>query len=286
MHRLQAVIRILDAYQQRHHLLAFPYAVVKKYSEDGAGQQAALLTYYAFLSLFPLLLVLTTLTEYVVGRHSHLETTVVGSITSYFPLLGNQLSSHIQGLHRSGLALAAGILFTLYGTRGVADAFRSGVQHIWQVPKNQRPGFPKSMLNSLGVIIIGGLGFILASISAGLASAAGHGLAFRGLSLAVDLFMLFWLFTFLINFCLPRHVTLKEVRAGALAAALGLVILQSLGSYVLARELKHLDALYSYFAVALGLLFWIYLQAQVLYYAVEIAVVSSRRLWPRSFSGS
>lgn len=282
MNKLQAVVRRLDAYQRRHRFLAFPYAVIKKYGEDGAGQHAALLTYYAFLSLFPLLLVLTTLTEIIVGRHSHLETAVVNSITSYFPLLGNQLSVHIHSLHHSGWALVAGILFTLYGTRGLADAFQGGVQHIWQVPKSQRAGFPKSTLSSLGIVIVGGLGFILASVSAGLASAAGHGLAFRGLSIAVNLFILFWLFTVLINFCLPRHVSLKEIRIGAFSAALGLVILQSLGSYVLARELKHLDALYSYFAVALGLLFWIYLQAQVLYYAVEIAVVSSRRLWPRS----
>src|ERR1700730_12765923 len=118
MNNLQAAIHKLDAYQQRHRFLAFPYAVVKKYGEDGGGQQAALLTYYAFLSIFPLLLILTTLAEITVGRHSNLEATVVSSITGYFPVLGSQLSSHIHGLHRSGLALAIGILFTFYGTRG------------------------------------------------------------------------------------------------------------------------------------------------------------------------
>lgn len=79
-------------------------------------------------------------------------------------------------------------------------------------------------------------------------------------------------------------MTIKEVRPGAIAAAIGLVILQSLGGYILTRELKSLDALYSNFAIPLGLLFWIYLQAQMLYYAAEIAVVSSKRQWPRSLS--
>lgn len=286
MHKLQAVIRQIDAYQKQHKFLAFPYAVIKKYGEDEAGQQAALLTYYAFLALFPLLLVLTTVVEVIVGRHSHLETTVIGGITNYFPLLGTQLSAHIHGLHRSGLALAAGIIFTLYGARGVADAFRRGVQHIWHIPKSQQAGFPKSVLSSLGIIIIGGIGLMLASLSAAFTAAAGHGLAFRSLAVAVNLFVLFWLLTILINFSLPRHVTLKEIRVGAITGAIGLVILQSLGSYLLARELKNLDALYSYFAVALGLLFWIYLQAQVLYYAVELAVVSSQRLWPRSLDAA
>jgi YihY family inner membrane protein len=279
---INRLIKRIDNYQQRRRVLAFSYAVIKKYGEDGAGQQAALLTYYAFLSLFPLLLVLTTVTDSLVGTNSHLQTKVISGLTNYFPLMGSQLTTHVHSLRGSGLALVAGILFTLYGTRGVADAFRHGVQHLWGVPKHEADGFPKSLIKSLSLIIIGGLGFILASLAAGFTSAAGHGLAFHALTLLVNLFILFWLFSFLINTALPRHVTMKEIRLGAAVSAVGLVILQSLGGYIVTRELKGLDALYSYFAIALGLLFWIYLQAQILYYSVEIAVVNSRQLWPRS----
>jgi len=284
MRPIRKLIRRFDAYQQRHRLTAFSYAVIKKYGQDGAGQQAALLTYYGFLSLFPLLLVLATLTNGLLGDHPHLESTVTKSVTDYFPLLGNQLSAHVHSLRRSGLALVIGVLFTLYGARGVANAFRRGVRQLWGVPKSQNDGWPRSLFKSLSLIIVGGLGFIVASISAGWASAAGHGLAFRGLSIIVNLFILFWLFTFLLNTSLPRHVGLKQTRLGAASAAIGLVILQALGGLVLARELKSLDALYSYFALALGLLFWIYLQSQTLYYAVEIAAVSSQKLWPRSLT--
>ena len=284
MRSIQKLIRRLDTYQQRHRFTAFTYAVIKKYGEDGAGQQAALLTYYSFLSLFPLLLVLTTVTNGIIGDHPHLANTVIKGLTDYFPLLGNQLSTHVHSLRRNGLALVAGVLFTLYGTRGVADAFRRGVRHVWGIPRQQSDGFPQSLFKSLALIIVGGLGFIVASISAGWTSAAGHGLAFRGLSIIVNLFILFWLFTFLLNISLPRHVKLQETRLGAATAAIGLVILQSLGGYILARELKSLDALYSYFALALGLLFWIYLQAQILYYAVEIAAVHSHKLWPRGLT--
>jgi membrane protein len=274
----------LDNYQNRSNFLGFSVAVIKKHNEDEAGRHAALLTYYLFSSLFPLLLVLTTLTERLVGQNSHLETTVVHGITSYFPLLGNQLSEHVHGLHRNGLALILGMLFILYGTRGVADSFGKGVRQIWGIPKDQAPRFPKSTIKSLNLVIFGGLGFIAASISAGLAASAGHGLVFRSLSILINIIILFVLFTFLMNACLPRRVTIKEIRGGAAAATIGLVILQLLGGYVISRELKNLDALYSYFAVALGLLFWLYLQAQVFYYAIEIAVVSSQKLWPRSLA--
>jgi YihY family inner membrane protein len=286
MNSLQKTLHKVDVYQQRHPALAFIYAVIKKYGEDEAGSQTALLTYYGFLSLFPLLLVLTTITNSIIGNSPRLNTTIIHGLTSYFPLLGAQLSGHVHSLHRSGLALVSGILFTLYGTRGVANSFRRGVQHIWQVPKAERESFPRSLLKSLTLVVVGGLGFLTASVIAGLAGAAGHGLAFRSLSVVVNLFILFWLFTFLLNFTLPRHVAIKEVRVGAATAAIGLVMLQGVGGYLLARELKSLDALYSYFALALGLLFWIYLQAQVIYFAVEIAAVNSRKLWPRSLSGS
>jgi YihY family inner membrane protein len=281
---MQKLIDRLDRLQQKYHFPAFMYAVIKKYGEDGAGYQAALLTYYGFLSLFPLLMVATTLVNSAVGSNPHLESTLLKGITDYFPLLGNQLSSGVHALHRNGFALAIGILFTLYGTRGVADVFRKGIRQVWGVKPADNEGFPRGALKSLTMVLVGGLGFLAASFSAALAAAAGHGWAFRSLSVAVNLFILFWLFNFLLNISLPRHIGFKETRVGAATAAVGLVILQSLGTYVLARELKNLDALYSYFALALGLLFWIYLQAQMLYYAAEIAVVSSRKLWPRSFS--
>ncbi len=282
---ITTTIERIDVWQQRHRWSAFSYAVIKKYGEDESSYKAALLTYYGFLSLFPLLLVLTTLASLLAANHPAQQHDIIRSITTYFPVLGAQLSSHIQTLHKSGIALVLGIVLTIYGARGVADVFRRNVQVIWKVPKAQRPGFPKTILNSLSIIVVGGVGFAAASAAVGFAAAAGHGPAFRLLSVAVNMFILFWLFTFLLNFCLPRRVALRDVRSGALAAAIGLVILQVLGGYLLKTELKRLDALYSYFAVALGLLFWIYLQAQLTHYAITIAAVRAQRLWPRSITG-
>ena len=276
-------IKGIDAFQQRHRFTAFGYAVIKKYSEDNTGTQAVLLTYYGFLSLFPLLMVLTTVANNVLGGDPQLKEKTIDGLTNYFPLLGDQLSAHVQGLGSSGFALGIGVLFTLYGARGVADAFRKGVQHIWQIPLSRRDTFPKSTLKNLAMLIIGGSGFIIASILAAWAtSQGGHGMFVRALSVLLNILILFLLFNFLINISLPRHLPLKQTKTGAIVAAIGLVVLQSLGGYILSRELRNLDALYSYFALALGLLFWIYLQAQIVCYSMEIAYVSSRKLWPRS----
>lgn len=264
--------------------MSFPIAVIKKYSEDEAGYQAALLTYYGFLALFPLILIVITISNKLLGNNPNVQQSVIHSVTNYFPVLGNQIASHIHGIGGSGFALTAGILFALYGARGVAAAFTHGVYHMWHIPKNDRDHFPQSLLNNLTLLVVGGIGFISASIISGIAASAGHGYIFRGLSITINLLILFSLFTFLINFSLPRHITFKDTRLGALVCAIGFVLLQLMGGYVLVRHLKTIDALYSIFAITLGLLFWIYLQAQLFMYAIEISIVSSQRLWPRSLN--
>ncbi|MEO8105464.1 MAG: YihY/virulence factor BrkB family protein [Candidatus Saccharibacteria bacterium] len=283
---LNSALQKIDNYQRQHNWLGFPFAVIKKYGEDDAGYQSALLTYYGFLSLFPLLLILTTVVTVIPGHSRHLQQTIIDSTTNYFPVLGTQLAGHVETIHKTGSALLIGILFALYGARGVADAFRHGVNHIWRVPRRLRAGFPKSLIQSLSLIIIGGSGFILASLISGFAAAAGRGIVFWALSAAINIFILFWLFLVLLQVSLPQHVTIKETRGGAVSAAIGLTILQSAGGYLLTRELKSLDAVYSYFAIALGMMFWIYLMAQTMYYSIEIASVKSGGLWPRGIDGN
>lgn len=284
MNFIQTTVNSLDRFQQRYRLTAFVYAVIKKYGEDQAGHQAALLTYYAFLSIFPLLLVLTTITGLIAGSHPDIQRSIIQGLTNYIPVLGSQLSAHVQGIHKTGLALLIGLLFTFYGARGVADVFRNGVNHLWRVPLIKRDVFPKSLIKNSTIIVGGGLGLVLASICSGLAAAAGHGPIVRIFSILVNIAVLFGLFSWLLNTALPQHVSFKDVRAGALTAAIGLVLLQSFGALLLRSELKSLDAVYSYFAIALGLLFWLYLQSQVLYYSIEIAAVHTQKLWPRSLT--
>lgn len=281
MNIIQKTVSKIDRWQRRHRAVAIPYAVVKKYGEDDAGYQAALLTYYGFLSLFPLLLVLTTLVSIFGGQNEELRNTILKGMTDYFPMFSQQLTESVQSIEKNGLQLIIGVLFSLYGARGVADAFRSGVNHIWQTPRTQRDGFPLSLGKSLAIIIVGGGGFLVASISSGFAAAAGRGVPFRVLAIAVNIFILFWLFRFLLNVSLPGRINNRHMRAGAIFAAVGLVLLQLGGNFILGRQLQNLDAVSGYFALVLGLLFWIYLQAQMVYYSIEIASVRSLKLYPR-----
>jgi hypothetical protein len=58
--------------------------------------------------------------------------------------------------------------------------------------------------------------------------------------------------------------------------------LQAVGGYLVGHYLRHTSQVYGVFAIVLGLLFWLYLGAQLTLYAAEVNVVAARRLWPRS----
>jgi len=53
----EGLLAWVDALQRRHVVLGFPFAVIRKYGDDGGWRHAALITYYGFLSVFPILLV-------------------------------------------------------------------------------------------------------------------------------------------------------------------------------------------------------------------------------------
>lgn len=286
MKLVDRAIAAVDAFQRRHPAAGFPYAVFKKYSDDEAGHQAALLAYYGFLALFPLLLVLATILKLVLRGEGELQRKILRAATDYFPVIGADLTRNVHSLGTTGVALAAGIMLTLFGARGVADIFRGSVNHVWQVPYVRRPGFPVGMVKSLGIIVVGGLGLLAAPVIAGYAVSFSHALPFRLLGLLLSASILFCVFLFLFHFALAVKRPLRDAWVGALFAAIGLLLLQSLGGYILTHQTRNWGDLYGTFAIVLGLLYWIYLQTQVVLYALEIDTVRGLQLWPRAIQGT
>lgn len=283
MNVIQHAVAVFDNYQRRHKSFGFPLAVVKKYGEDQAGRQAALLTYYAFLAIFPLLLVLTTVLKVLIRNDEVLRSKIIDGATNYFPVIGSELQRNVHTLGSTGWILAIGVLLTLFGARGVADVLRDSINHIWQVPLARRSGFPHGMLKSFAIILVGGAGLILAPVISGYAvSMGGHGWLVRGLALLITLTILYLMFLVLVRIALPTKVPIRKLRPAAVISTIGLVLLQVSGSLVLTHQLKHFNSLYGTFAVVLGLLFWLYLQAQLFYYAIETASVRALNLWPRA----
>ena len=275
----------VDGFQQRHRSLAFPVAVWRKFSDDNAGNLAALVAYYAFLCTFPLLLVLVTILGMVLSGNPRLQQDILNSALTEFPVIGTQLRENVHSLGRSGVGLAIGLILTLYGARGVAGAMQNAMNDVWGIPRRERPGFPGSLLRSFALIAVIGLGVLVTTALSGFGSWSGHtvlGAGGRVLVVAVSLLLNIGLFWIGLRTATAAEVTWRELRNGAILSAIVWQLLQFLGGYVVAHSLRHASELYGTFGLVLGLLAWFHLQAQLTLYAVEADVVRSRRLWPRS----
>src|SRR6266567_2687708 len=117
MNMAKRAIRAADELQQRHVWLAFPVAVWKKFGDDQAGDLAALIAYFAFVSIFPLLLVLVTLLDLVLRHDQALRQQVISAALSAYPQFAPHLKASVHALHSTGAALAVGLIGAFLGAR-------------------------------------------------------------------------------------------------------------------------------------------------------------------------
>jgi membrane protein len=277
----KAPLRRFDSFQQRKAPLAFPLGVFKKYGEDEGGSMVSLIAYRAFFSLFPLLLLMTTLLGYVLAGNEELREEVVTSTLSQFPIIGNQLRG--GSLTGSGVALAVGIVGSVLAGLGVVLETEQTFNRCWGVPKHAERSFVGSRLRGLMLLVVlGGLAVVstvLGGLAAGGADFLGAGGKVAGLGIAT----LLNLFVFGAVFRLLTTDTI-ETRAlipGVIVATIGWEVLQVLGGWYISHEVKNASAVYGTFALVIGLLAWIHLGATFVVLGAETNVVRTRKLWPR-----
>lgn len=276
-------LHALDRLQQRTPGVRFVAAVIKKFTDDQAGQLAALIAYYGFFSLFPLLLVFVTVLGFVLQGNPSAQNSVLHSTLSQFPIIGTQLQKNVGSLKGSGTSLAIGLVGSLFAGLGITGATQNAFNQVWYVAHRDRPNFLSARLRGLGLLIVLGILAIASTVAAGFVTSASHGaLAILGgvlVAFAVNLILFFTAFRFLT----AAEVNTRELLPGVLVAAVFWQILQHVGGYYVDHVVRHAKETGGLFAFVLGLLAWLYLGAQVTLLAAEINVVRARRLWPRSF---
>jgi membrane protein len=278
---IDRALHTIDRRQQRMRGLRFVAAVYKKFSDDQAGQLAALIAYYAFVSIFPLLLVFVTILGFVLEGHPGDREQIVHGTLGQFPILSDSLRLH--SLKGSGAALAIGIVGTLLAGMRVTSAAQNAFNSIWDVPFKSRPNFLFSRLRSLGMLAILGTLTIVSTVAAGFVGSSSHGALAVVAGVLLAFIVNIALFMTAFKLLTAADTSWRKLLPGVVLAALLWQLLQHLGGYYVDHELRHTQPLYGTFAVVLGLLAWLFLGAQLVIFAVEINVVRARRLWPRSF---
>ena len=273
----------LDRRQQRHPRVAFAAAVLKKFGDDEAGRMAALIAYYGFVSLFPLLLVLVTVLGFVLEGDPHTQASVLKSALEQFPIIGQQLQSNVHSLKGSAGALTIGLIGLLLGGLGIVGATQHALQHVWHIPRKRRPNFLAWRARGLALFVVLGVLLLVSTALAGYLAAqtAGAVAVIGGVALALAFNLA--LFGAAFRFLSPEEILSRDLLPGVVVAAVLWQILQHIGGYYVEHVVRHAQATSGLFAFVLGLLAWLYLGGQVLLIAAEVNVVRARRLWPRSF---
>lgn len=288
MNRVERGVRAADSWQQRHTVAGFVFAVIKKFGDDQASNLVALLTYFAFLATFPLLLAMSGILGLVLAGNPVLERRITSSALSEFPIIGPQLHSQvgISSLHHSGPALVIGLILAVLGGRGLANATQHTLNTLWAVPKVDRPGFPWNLLRSLGLLGLLGIGVVATAAASAVAGAARDfgvdGIGWRILFFVVSALISIALFWAAFRLATAATIRSRDLLLGAVVSGIAWQILLSLAGLVVHHYLQHAQSIAGTFGVVLGLLAWFSLQATVTVYAIELDVVRSRRLWPRS----
>ncbi|MGW4809648.1 YihY/virulence factor BrkB family protein [Kitasatospora sp. NPDC004272] len=282
MNPVERALRAVDRTQQRNRPLAVVVGVVKKYGDDRGGLLAALITYYGFVSLIPLLLLLSTVLGFVLHGHPDAQQAVVDSALADFPIIGDQLRENVHSVQGSGLALVIGVAGLLYGALGIAQVLQHAMAEVWNVPGVRRPGYWPRLGRSLALFATLGTGLLLSTAAAALVGAALGGPAARIGGLLLSAALNAGLFLACLRILTPKEVPSRGLLPGSLVAGPLFTVLQAFGAVLVTHQLRHATAVYGFFATVIGLLSWLYLAAQITVYAAEANTVLARRLWPRS----
>lgn len=286
---MKAFLRRLDRFQQRHRWAAFPFAVFKKFSEDQAGNLAALVAYYAFFSVFPLLLAFSTILGFVLHGHPDWQRAVEHSAFAQLPLVGDK--EQPAPLHGNIAALVVGLGLAMWSGLGVGKTAQTAFNTVYLVSQTDRPNFLRSTLRAGGLVVIGGIGLIVTTVlSTAVTSATsidgvelGPGLRVVGIALAIALNTA--LFLLLFRWLTVRDVPWRAALPGAVISAAALQALQLAATAFIDHKLKGASSTYGKnFGAVVVLLSWFYLQAQFVLLAAEVNVVKQYKLWPRGLA--
>lgn len=278
--------RRLDALQQRHPRAGFPIATVYKFADDQGIFLAALITYYGFLSLFPLLLLVASALGFLLQSQPDLQEVLLDTAVGQFPVIGTEVTNP-AGLRGSRSGVLVGALIAVYGASRVSHATQHAMNVCWAVPRVKRPNPIVARLRSAALIGIAATALLGSTVLSALSNSAGsYGVELGGLTsgalLAASSVMVCALFALGMRTSTAHPLTWGQVLPGAVTAAIGWQLMQSFGATYVGQVVNGTNDTYGVFALVLGLMAWLFIIACILVLSVEINVVRVKELYPRA----
>jgi YihY family inner membrane protein len=250
--------------------------VADGYSRHRTGRNAALLAYYGFLSVFPLVLSLTAVLGFVLQDNPDLQDRILDSTLSQIPIIGQTISTNPENLRGSTGVLVVGLLLSIWSGMRAFTALQVGLDDVYELDRRQRANFAKTRLQALGgILVLGGAQVLTAITNAVSASAALPRLQDVLLLLgtaAINAGILVYSYRYICSTTPP----MREVAPGAILGGIAFSLLQYFGSTVVARSLANASPVYGSVASVIALTFWISLHATIALGAAELNRVLRR----------
>jgi YihY family inner membrane protein len=279
---VERALRKVDETQRRFTPAAFVFGVVKKYGDDNGGVLVCNMAYSAFVSMFPLLLVLTTIVGLIAAVDASIRTDVLNAVASQVPLLGRTLTENVHQLKRASvIGLIVGLIGLIWGATGLAQSGLFTMEQVWNLPGPARPGYVPRLGRAVLFLGLLGAGVIVTTGLTSLNNYVFKGFGLDFLSYVVTAAFNVGMYIGAFRVLTPKGVPTHNLIRGAITGGILYTVLEELGVYLLHHYL-HSDSAYGVFATVLGLLAYIYLAVEITLYSAEINVVLARRLWPRA----
>jgi membrane protein len=267
--------RVIDAPRRRFPWVDHLARAWGRYQRTQGDLMAAGVTYFAFLGLFPVLLLIASIFGLILSGNALLQQQLFEAIRDAFPgALGEELVRQLEGAIQDagylGLIALAGFLYA--GLRTM-DKLRIGMERIWKGHVEEPDILRDNLQDLVALVALGAVGLASLALTGGVTQATswvlellgradepGYGMLtwVLGISLAIaaDIVVFLWLLRIVPSVSHPLRLLLP----GALFGAAGLEVLKLGGGYYLSLISDSVTA--SAFGGAVGLLVWINLVAR------------------------
>jgi len=281
MKALDRVVDRIDRWQRHNRVVAPAYAVIKKFGDDQANNLVVGLGWYGFTAIYPLLLVVVTIFGFI-GAAS-LGNSVVTTLQQ-FPIIGSEFNPATDSsrLHGNVAGLVIGLVVLIYGAQGVTQTAQQAMATVWEIPKEERPGFLPRLGRSIGALVIIGGCFLVNAALGALATGGGRSYAVRVPVIVGMVVINVVSYAAAFRALTPKAVGTRSLVPGAVAAAIGFTALITVGAGLVNHQLRNSSEAYGQFAVVIGLVGFLLILAKISIYAAELNVVLDRHLWPRA----
>jgi len=261
--------------------VALVVAVVKRFGEHAGGRLAATISYWAFFSIFPLLLAFVTVLNLVLKNNADLRQDLVDGALGQVPVIGSELGAD-HALGGSWTAIAVGLAGAVWSGLAAARALQAALDVVWDVPRVKLPNGALLRVKAFGFLLILALVIAMSTVASNLTSIFHSATLVLVAGLAATLVIDGAALAVTYRLLTTGSITLRQVWPGTAVGAVALVGIQVLGNWVVERFIKGASDTYGTFAIVIALLSWFFLLSRVVLYCAELNAALAHGTWPRS----